>query len=226
MEADRWIDRVVFQRDHLAEAHELATLEEELRGLAASLRAAQDALAPVRSAYEDAERDADRLGQRARALEAALAASTAKSKELAALHGELEHVRALTSLADDRELELLVELEPLEEAVTAIKALAQPHAQRRHELQGTVRELRASLDEELVSLRRDRERRAGEVTAELRARYDYAMSRSGTSGAAQLDGGRCDGCRLALSPLDLGRLKAMPEGTLMACPECSRLLLP
>jgi predicted nucleic acid-binding Zn-ribbon protein len=48
----------------------------------------------------------------------------------------------------------------------------------------------------------------------------------GTSGAALVVEGRCDGCRLALSPLDFDRFKAQAPETFMDCPECGRLLLP
>ena len=60
MEADRWIDRVGSQRNHLPEMAELATLEEELRELIKALQQAQDALEPVHTAYEDAKGEADR----------------------------------------------------------------------------------------------------------------------------------------------------------------------
>jgi predicted nucleic acid-binding Zn-ribbon protein len=38
--------------------------------------------------------------------------------------------------------------------------------------------------------------------------------------------GRCDGCRLALAPLDHDRFKSRALDTFMDCPECGRLLLP
>jgi predicted nucleic acid-binding Zn-ribbon protein len=60
----------------------------------------------------------------------------------------------------------------------------------------------------------------------MRARYDVAMTRAGTSGAAQVVEGRCEGCRLALAPLDYDHFKAQAPDTFMDCPECGRLLLP
>ena len=57
-------------------------------------------------------------------------------------------------------------------------------------------------------------------------RYESALARVGTSGAAVVLEGRCDGCRLALSPLDFDRFKAQPPDTFMDCPECGRILLP
>lgn len=226
MEADRWIDRVSAQRSHLPEMSELATVEDELRGLVKALQEAQAAQAPVRTAYEDAAREAERLRHRANDLEKTLSASTANARELAVLQRELEHVRELLGRAEDTELELLIEVEPLDDLVSAIKSRAQPAVARRAELQRLILELQASLEEELVSLREARQERARAVSAEMLARYDHALARVGASGAAQVDQGRCDGCRIALSPLDFDRSKGLPEGTLLACPECGRLLLP
>ena len=226
MEADRWIDRVGSQRNHLPEMAELTTIEDELRGLVKALQEAQAAQAPVKTAFDDAAREAERLESRAKSLDATLAGSTANARELAALQHELQHVRELLERAEDLELDYLVALEPLDATVGAIKERAQPSATRRSELQAIVLTLQASLDEELVALRSERRTRADALSSELLARYDGALVRVGTSGAAQVDAGRCDGCRIALSPLDVDRWKAQAPDTFMTCPECGRLLLP
>jgi len=225
MEADRWVDRVRSQRTHLPELRELAEVEGELRGLITSLQSAQGALSPVHAAYESARDEAQRLRERAGALEATLSTSTANARDLAAMQSELEHVRELLEQVDDRELELLVELEPLEAAVRSIREQAQPATVRRAQLQTSIGELQASLDDELISLRAGRDECARQVAPALLARYETALQRAGGSGAAQVTSGRCDGCRLALSPLDLDRWKAQAPDTFMACPECGRLLL-
>ena len=226
MEADRWIDRVTSQRSHLPEIAELASVETELRSLLAALREAQSALDPVQSAYDDAQRESERLNRRASELATTLASSTANARDLGAMHKELDHIRTLTSSAEDRELEYLVAIEPLEATVAAIKERAQPLVARRSQLQGAILDLQSSLDEELVALGEQRRERASAVSGELLARYDAALVRAGTSGAAQVDLGRCDGCRIALSPLDLDRWKGQSDADVMPCPECGRLLLP
>jgi len=226
MEADRWIDRVGSQKTHLPEITELTTLEAELRGLVKDLHEAEADLAPVKSEFEKASSESGRLKARARDLDTTLATSTANARELTALQSELSHVRELLTTSEDRELELLVELEPREEAVETIKRRAQPGVARRGELIDVIAQLQATLDEELVSLRLDRATRHAAVPEGLRARYDVAMTRAGTSGAAQVVEGRCDGCRLALAPLDFDRFKSQALDTFMDCPECGRLLIP
>ncbi len=113
-----------------------------------------------------------------------------------------------------------------QETIARLRADAQPQVVRRGKLQEEIVSLEASLDDELVSLATNREERAAALSPELLTRYTAALAHAGTSGAAQIDGGKCDGCRIALSPLDLDRWKTRPEGTFMACPECGRLLLP
>lgn len=226
MQADRWIDRVQSQRSHLPEITELTALEEELRVLVGALRRVQEVLAPVRRGYEAARDEAQRLAQRASELNATLATSSANARELTALQRELEHVRDVQSRAEDRELDALVELEPIEQEIETIKARAQPAVARRGELQDHIRALQSTLDDELVALHHDRSERTLALTPELLARYDHAKARSGIAGAAQVDAGRCDGCRIALSPLDVDRWKAQPDGSFTDCPECGRVLLP
>ena len=226
MQADRWIERVTSQRTHLPEKAQLAALEDELRALLKALQEAQSELDPIRLAYEHAAAEGERLRQRQHDLASTLATSTANARELGAIQTELDRVRELLSASEDRELELMVALEPLEDAVVALRVKAQPEVARRAALQTRITELEASADEELASLREGRKECASALSSELLARYESALARVGTSGAAEVDAGRCDGCRIALSPLDLDRWKAQPAGTFFVCPECGRLLLP
>lgn len=226
MEADRWIDRVNAQKTHLPEQTELAALEVELRQLIKDLHEAEARLVPVKGQYDNIARESAHLRQRAGALDARLSTSTANARELAAIQSELTHVRALLAANEDRELELLMAVEPIEEDVTSIKQRAQPGVARRAELLETIAQLRASLDDELVALRASRSEKAAVLSTALLTRYDAALKRAGTSGASQVVDGRCDGCRIALSPLDFDRFKSLPADTFMECPACGRLLLP
>jgi predicted nucleic acid-binding Zn-ribbon protein len=226
MEADRWIDRVRAQKTHLPELAELATLEAELRALLGELRATEAEIAPLAGQRDALAAESLRLSKRVHDLDDALSSSTANARDLSAMQGELSHVRQLLEVNEDRELDLLVLLEPKEAALEDIKHRAQPGVARRTELQAMIKDLQASLEEELAALAITREETTLAVPADLRRRYDAALARSGGSGAAQVVEGRCDGCRIALAPLDYDRFKSLPEDTFMDCPECGRLLLP
>jgi predicted nucleic acid-binding Zn-ribbon protein len=225
-DADRWIERVVAQREHLPELEELASVETELRSLLAALQEAQQSAEPVRRSYIGAQETARRLSTRATDLEVALASSTGSARDLSAMQHELEQIRERVGAAEDDELNFLLELEPLDETIAAIKARAQPGVARRAQLQADVAQLRATLNDEVASLRQSRAGLANSLEPQWRQRYDAALSRAGISGAAYVDAGRCDGCRIALSPLDFDRFRHLEAGVVMDCPECGRLLLP
>jgi len=225
VEADRWIERVRAQRDHLPERTELAGVEQELRQLLADLKGAQTTLDPVATALATARQQTTSLEQRATQLAATLASSTGGARELEAIQHELESVRAKASDAETAELEMMETVEPLEATVRDIKERAQPLVSRRGELQATIAELEATLNEEIAALQANRVSCHEAVADPWRSRYDAAMTRVGVSGAAFVESGRCDGCRIALAPLDLDRFKHRAEGDVMECPECGRILL-
>lgn len=224
-DADRWLDRLKAQRDHLPELAELDEVEHQLRVLADRLRDVEADRRPTREAFQAAVDRAESLRQRRRDLEARLGTASGPGRDLAAMSAELDRLVQSLSEAEDSEVALLLELEPLEELTAEIKGTAQPLVARRAELQAAVRDLRASLDDELAHRREERQRLARELPAALFTRYESALTRAGVSGAAGLDGTRCDGCRVALSPADVDRFKAAGEGQFMDCPHCGRLLL-
>ena len=226
LESDRWIERVRAQRDHLPELTERAEVETTLRALLARLQDAQATAQPVAAAYAAAQAEAAKLRDRAAHLAKTLATSTGGARELEAVQHELEQVQARQSDADDAELTLMLEVEPLEAAIAAIKEHAQPLMARRTTLTEEITGLQATLDEEIAALTEQRNERATRVPAAWLARYSAAMQRVGGSGAARVDAGKCDGCRIALAPLDMDRFKHTINGELMDCPECGRILLP
>lgn len=226
MAADRWIERVSTQRDRLPELAEYRDLETQLRELAQQMRDIDGSRTLLQDMIEKADRESERLRARERELRQRLATSTADSRELTALEHELNLVGRHLSEAEDGELELMSQLEPLDKSRRDIASRAQPLAQRREELRVAVKDLTLSLGEELDNLRRHREELAGALSPEVRQRYESAMARVGGAGAAQVTEGRCDGCRIALAPLDLDRWRATAADLGFTCPECERLLLP
>jgi predicted nucleic acid-binding Zn-ribbon protein len=225
MQADRWIEKVRSQREHLVESAELTEVENELRTLASRLGAIETQRRPTKGSFDEAVDRAHTLRERRRELEGRLQSATVPARELTAMHQELEHLTKILNDAEDREVELLLELEPLDDAVQQVKGHAQPLAQRRADLKVAVEQLQSSLDDEVVHLRETRIQLASEVPGPLLAHYEAALARGGTSGAALLVDGRCDGCRIALAPLDRDRFRSMTSGKFFDCPECGRILL-
>jgi hypothetical protein len=226
VEADRWIERVVHQRDHLPEAQHLSEIEATLRAMVTSLKEVEAELAPLEAGFSEAEGEAGRLRQRLAQVSARLNADGTAAKDLAVLQREVDHIKEILSHAEDREVETLLAVEPVREIVANIREGARPLMSERAELIEAVKALQASLDEEIVALRATRAQTAVTVRPELLRLYEAALSHAGGAGAAVLEGGRCTGCRLTLAPLDIDRAKQQPEGSFLECPSCGRLLLP
>lgn len=225
LDADRWLERVVAQRDHLPELAELASLEAELRSRLQELAQLDAEGGPVRRRYEECRTESTTLTTKVRDVTHALETSTAGAKELAMSQRQLEQLRERLSAVEDEELAALEILEPLEEAIATLKSSSAPLVARRQELLGTIAALQSSLDEEISALRTSRDACYAALAPSWQQRYDRAGQRVAGIGAARLIEGRCDGCRIALAPLERDRLSQLPIGECGECPECGRLLL-
>lgn len=226
VQEDRWIDRLRSQRDHLPEEAELRVLDGELRERAREIEVARAAALPTRQAYEAALEEAERLSEREHSLRDRLARSTAGARELDAIAREAEQVAERRAEADEGALALLEELEVADARVAELRQAAGPGLTRRAELIEAVAALREGLDEEIAFHQSERETRARAVPDPLRSHYETRRTRAGVSGAAHVVEGRCDGCRIALAPLDIDRWRGAREGEWVDCPSCGRILLP
>jgi len=65
---------------------------------------------------------------------------------------------------------------------------------------------------------------AADMPADLLALYDKIRASSGV-GAAMLRGGRCEGCHVSLSMVDLNGIKATAPDEVVRCEECRRILI-
>ena len=65
---------------------------------------------------------------------------------------------------------------------------------------------------------------AGEIPADLLKLYEKLREQYGV-GAAMLHGGRCQGCKVALSIAEMNRIKAAPHDEVLRCEECRRILV-
>jgi uncharacterized protein len=225
LDADRWIDKARIHLERLAEKQELSDVEAQIRVLATEMRDLESQRGPARTAFETATEHAEVLRQRRRHLDEQLNHATVPARDLASMQGELAKVTSAMSAAEDDEVAGLLALEPLDNTDTEIRSRAEPLIARRKELQSTIEALLETGNEELAHLVAARGPLADALSSPLRQRYDIALKHAGVSGAAHLVDGRCDGCRVTLSALDISRARALPLDQFADCPHCGRLLL-
>jgi len=223
-EIDSALDAIGHRRPRLPElaAHQAA---------AASLQAAQRQHAAVvqrieaaQAAIEAAEAAAHDLTTRRTRLEAQLKTVIAP-REAEALMNQIAGLNAQRSDLDDQELAALDQQGEAEAELAALATQEPALVAAAEEAAAALAATNAALDEEAASLRARREAAAATLSAADHAAYDHARKQHGGVAVAHLEGHRCTGCHLDLSPAEMDTVKAVPVGDAAECPQCARFLV-
>lgn len=215
-------------------AHRRRTLPEHqlLEALQARHAELRDALVTAQTQADDvarevakAEADVDLVRQRAARDQARLDSGSGSAKDLQAVQHELVSLARRQSDLEDVELEVM---ERLEQAQSAVSALLSEQAEADAELArlSAVRDAAlAEIDQEVAEVTARRDGIAEGLDAGLVELYDRVRQASGGLGAAPLAARRCGGCRLELTPVELGRIRAAAPDEVLRCDECRRILV-
>ncbi len=173
---------------------------------------AESDLAPVR---ERLARDRTRVDD----------GSITDPKQLRALLEEIAHLERRISELEDSELEVMERLEASQGELAELTARKSAGEDELRALMAARDAQLAVIDEELASHATERAALAATIPADLLAAYAKTAERSGGTGAALLQHGRCTGCQLTLTPADLGKFRAAPADEVLRCEECNRILV-
>jgi predicted nucleic acid-binding Zn-ribbon protein len=166
------------------------------------------------------------LGEKAELAEKRLySGSINVPRELQALQDDIEHIRARIRHLEDRDLEVMEELEPVDAERAGLLAQRATLDARSTELLAAIAEAEAEIDAELSTVRTGRERAAASVPSELLSEYERLRSRLGGIAVARLNGSNCGGCHLTLSAVEIDRIKSLDPDEPVHCEECGRLLV-
>jgi len=223
---DLEVDRVRHRRATLPEAARVAEIEAAQRSLADSITSVSVEVADLELEQRKADNDVDLVRQRAAKDRQLLdSGSINDAKQLTSLQHELESLARRQSDLEDVELEIM---ERLEEAQGRQSALLAERDQMVADLAAAV-EARdtamAALAEEEAAAQAARAASAQAVAPELMTLYDKLRADNGGIGAAALHRGRCEGCRIELTPVDLERIRGAAPDEVVRCEECRRILV-
>ena len=147
------------------------------------------------------------------------------AKQLSNLQHELESLARRQSELEDVELEVMERLEEAQKAHVALRA-------QRETLDADLAEARTARDNALADLADDekvalaaRAAAAEGIPDEVMKLYDKLRANHGGIGAAALHRGRCEGCRIELTPVDIDRIRQAPPAEVIRCEECRRILV-
>jgi len=224
---DTAIDQLRHRRAALPERAELANVDRQLTALEArtkEVRLRRDDLGD-RQAVLEHQIEASR--SRSETLEKRLfGGQIVASRELQAMNEEVKHLARHISELEDREIEVMEGLEPLDSELQAGDLTRQTLQGEADRLRGVIQTTEQALDAEIAAENQARAAVASGVSGDLLAHYERLRSKLGGTGAARLVGGSCSGCHLALSSMELDRVRKAPSGAVITCEQCGRILVP
>lgn len=222
---------------HLTQAnHKMATLPER-----AALQAVEERAAAHRAvvAAVEAQRHAVQLEQKRfedelATLEAKLAREDAKlysgtiqtAKELQSINDEVTSLKHRQSDFEDRILEALDRLEPLDAQLAehATTSAALDEADRT--ATAALAEAEAAAQADIDATEAQRAAFVAGIAPEHLALYDKLRHNVSGNAVAALTAGSCTGCHLSLPSAELERIRHLPVGEPAYCEECGALLVP
>ena len=147
-------------------------------------------------------------------------------RELQALQDDVASIRRRIGQIEDQELEIMELSEPVDAELATLAA-------ERERLDGETQRVTAELAEAEAAIdgrARRGARRAGRarptaVPDDLWPEYDALRSQLGGVAIARLVGATCQGCHLALSAVEVDRIRKLGPDEPVHCEECGRLLV-
>lgn len=221
---DTAIDAVANRRVRLPE---IATRREAAAALAAHRAAVaeqQRISADAQARIDASETSSHAIDTKKARLEAQLKTVIAP-REAEALMSQIRTLDAERGELDEAELVAMEEQAAAEAAMAALGDAEPALAAALAAAEAALAAANAALDAEQASLAEQRAAAAAALGAAELSTYESARSRFGGVAVASLDGHKCSGCNLDLSPAELDEVKRTPTGEPAECPQCARYLV-
>jgi hypothetical protein len=234
----RWESLLVVQghdtrADQLAHRLETLPVRSQLAGVGEQVAAVDRKLAGVDERRGELSRSQQRLedeiaslGERANQAEKQLySGAVTNPRELQALQDDVASIRRRISQIEDNELEIMELAEPVDAERAELSAERERLDAETRRLTDELAATEAEIATELAAVRSEREAAAAEVPDELWSEYDALRSQLGGVAVARLVGSTCQGCHLALSAVEVDRIRKLSVDEPVHCEECGRLLV-
>jgi predicted nucleic acid-binding Zn-ribbon protein len=224
---DLALDRLAYR---LRELPERARVE-ELNRRRAALGQRLDALEATRSELarrqEELEGHVQALVDRIGVIEARLRSGAVGSfRDQEAMATETQSLDHQRRAYEDRELEIMEELEPVEAELASLASELEAVTAEQASAASQLAEAEASIAAERAEVVAERAPLAAGLPADLSATYERLRAKLGGIGAAKLVDGTCSGCHLRLPSRERDRVVHAPPGTVFYCDQCGRILVP
>lgn len=223
---DAKLSQLAHRRRSLPELVTVADLTARQARVRDRVVAAQTEASDLERAQRKAELDVEQVRQRAtRDQELLDSGRVGAAKELESLQREILSLARRQGELEDVELEIMQRLEDtrsvLAELTTELEQLTGELAQVSAARDAAF----ADIDGEASWAGSERARLLPGIGPDLIALYDKLRADHEGVGAAKLFQGRCEGCRIQLTPVDLARIRTSAPEAVLRCEECRRILV-
>jgi predicted nucleic acid-binding Zn-ribbon protein len=223
---DLSIDQLTHRRQALPQRTALTAAQATVQRLDRELTAVQSRLHELEVAQKKLEDEIAIVDTKAASETKKLNSGTITApREIQALSDEIDALgRRKRSLEDD-EIELMEQAEPLTadaERLTAERSAAVDDGER---LAGEIAVAEGEIDSELSAVRVERDGAAGDIPAELLARYEKLRGKLGGVAVARLQGDLCLGCHVSLPAMEVDVIRHSAPDAIVVHEECGRILV-
>lgn len=223
---DTRIEQLRHRRDTLAERAVLAACQDACRQLGNQQDAKQ---AEFRELQRKLKRNEDELvsleDRVKRENDRLYSGEITGTRELLTLQEEIDGLRSRCSEIEGVALGLMETMDGLEAELGALAGELSAAKAGIVEAQRKLAEAEAAVQRDLDQEAAARSAEAGEIASDALAGYERLQSVMGGVAVARLRNGACEGCHLALSAMELDRLRHAPADEVCYCEECGRILV-
>ena len=191
---------------------EIAEVDSRLNDLGRSQQRLEDEIASLRM----------RAGQADKQL---YSGASNNPRELQALQDDIASIQRRIGKLEDDELDVMEATEPVDAERAKLAARRDGHDEKAAALRAELAEAEVEIAAELAGVREQREIAAKAVPDELWPEYDRLRASLGGIAIARLVGSTCQGCHLALSAIEIDRIRKLSLDEPVHCEECGRLLV-
>jgi predicted nucleic acid-binding Zn-ribbon protein len=223
---DTRADQLTHRFESLPERQRLVEIGEQVDGIDRQLATVDQRRGELSRSQQRLEDEVASLTERANQAEKQLySGSVSNPRELQALQDDIASIKRRIRQIEDDELEIMELSEPVDARRAELTAQREKLDADAQSITAVLAEAESAIDAERAEVQRDRAAAAEDVPSELWPEYDKLRSQLGGVAIARLVGTTCQGCHLALSAVEVDRIRKLSPDEPVHCEECGRLLV-
>lgn len=222
---DTRAQQLAHKRRNLPALAKLTELDGRIADLRASLVESRTRVADLKRELTKAESDVEQVRNRATRDQERLDSGNVSAKDAVALTDELGSLATRQSALEEVELDVMERLEAHEDALAKVEAANDELVAEKSEVEAERDAGWAEIDAQVEAIAGERAKAADGLDTALVKLYEKIRTQLGGTGAAVLNGNRCEGCRIDLPPGDVAAIKGAAPDAVVRCEECGRILV-